>query len=90
MCAARPTLLALSGVRLLLAYHPWTKYLKDDHLLVSPLTSFSRCKFFACPRTSTDSYLVQEGLYLFQHSIDPYTGGLFRQVCSSKAHLLRI
>ncbi|KAJ2926763.1 hypothetical protein H1R20_g10352, partial [Candolleomyces eurysporus] len=37
--------------------------LRNDHQLSSPLTSFSQ---------------LQEGLYLFKHGIDPYSGGTFR------------
>ena len=32
------------------------------------------------PSTLTFGDLVQEGIYLFQHGIDPYSGGMFRHV----------
>ncbi|KAH9941070.1 PIG-U-domain-containing protein [Amylocystis lapponica] len=57
---AFPTLVA---GRFLLAFAPLPVSLKDDHLLASPLTSYSR---------------LQEGIYLFQNGIDPYSGGSFR------------
>jgi len=38
-------------------------YLQDDDQLSSPLTSYSR---------------LQEGIYLFHHGVDPYSGGSFR------------
>ncbi|KAH9936170.1 PIG-U-domain-containing protein [Fomitopsis serialis] len=54
---------ALVASRLALAFSPLTHYLRDDHLLSSPLTSYSR---------------LQEGIYLFKHGIDPYSGSTFR------------
>ncbi|CAL1712898.1 unnamed protein product [Somion occarium] len=54
---------ALVAGRLLLAFAPLPDALKHDHQLSSPLTSYPR---------------LQEGVYLFQHGIDPYSGGLFR------------
>ncbi|KAI0048289.1 PIG-U-domain-containing protein [Auriscalpium vulgare] len=50
-------------LRLGLALSPLRLILKDDDLLSSPLTSHSR---------------LREGIYLFQHGIDPYSGGTFR------------
>ena len=35
------------------------------------------------PSTLTFGDLVQEGIYLFQHGIDPYSGGMFRHVSAS-------
>ncbi|KAI0731919.1 PIG-U-domain-containing protein [Fomitopsis betulina] len=54
---------ALVATRLVLAFSPLTQYLRDDHLLSSPLTSYAR---------------LQEGVYLFKHGIDPYSGSTFR------------
>ncbi|RPD62216.1 PIG-U-domain-containing protein [Lentinus tigrinus ALCF2SS1-7] len=57
------TFSALVAARLLLAYAPLPEALKHDHQLSSPLTSYSR---------------LREGIYLFEHGIDPYSGGSFR------------
>ncbi|KAI0769059.1 PIG-U-domain-containing protein [Trametes elegans] len=54
---------ALVAARLLLAFVPLPESLKYDQQLSSPLTSYSR---------------LREGIYLFQHGIDPYSGGAFR------------
>ncbi|OSD07401.1 PIG-U-domain-containing protein [Trametes coccinea BRFM310] len=54
---------ALVAARLLLAFAPLPDALKYDQQLSSPLTSYSR---------------LREGIYLFQHGIDPYSGGAFR------------
>ncbi|KAI0345984.1 PIG-U-domain-containing protein [Trametopsis cervina] len=54
---------ALIVARGLLALAPLSDTLKHSQQLSSPLTSFSR---------------LQEGVYLFSHGIDPYSGGLFR------------
>ncbi|KZT73926.1 PIG-U-domain-containing protein, partial [Daedalea quercina L-15889] len=53
----------LIASRLVLALSPLTHCLRDDHLLSSPLTSYTR---------------LQEGIYLFKHGIDPYSGSTFR------------
>ncbi|RDX49926.1 PIG-U-domain-containing protein [Lentinus brumalis] len=57
------TFSALVAARLLLAYAPLPEALNHDHQLSSPLTSYSR---------------LREGIYLFDHGIDPYSGGSFR------------
>lgn len=49
--------------RLLIAFAPLADSLKHSQQLSSPLTSYSS---------------LQEGVYLFNHGIDPYSGGLFR------------
>ncbi|KAI0662059.1 PIG-U-domain-containing protein [Cubamyces menziesii] len=54
---------ALVAARLLLAFAPLPEALKHDQQLSSPLTSYSR---------------LREGIYLFKHGIDPYSGGAFR------------
>ncbi|KAI0352652.1 PIG-U-domain-containing protein [Trametes cingulata] len=54
---------ALVAARLLLASAPLPDALKYDQQLSSPLTSYSR---------------LREGIYLFQHGVDPYSGGAFR------------
>ncbi|KAK7681583.1 hypothetical protein QCA50_015316 [Cerrena zonata] len=54
---------ALVASRLFLAFAPLPDALRHDHQLSSPLTSYPR---------------LQEGIYLFQHGIDPYSGGMFR------------
>ncbi|KAI0632021.1 PIG-U-domain-containing protein [Trametes polyzona] len=54
---------ALVAARLLLAFAPLPDSLKYDQQLSSPLTSYSR---------------LREGIYLFSHGIDPYSGGSFR------------
>ncbi|KAH9889837.1 PIG-U-domain-containing protein [Cubamyces lactineus] len=53
----------LVAARLLLAFAPLPEALKHDQQLSSPLTSYSR---------------LLEGIYLFKHGIDPYSGGAFR------------
>ncbi|KAF9227010.1 cell division cycle protein 91 [Gyrodon lividus] len=55
----------LVSCRLLLAFTsiPFASWLQHDHQLSSPLTSYSRLK---------------EGLWLYQHDVDPYAGGIFR------------
>ncbi|KIJ11802.1 hypothetical protein PAXINDRAFT_15378 [Paxillus involutus ATCC 200175] len=57
--------LLLVSCRLLLAFAPipLTSGLQHDHQLSSPLTSYSRLK---------------EGLWFYQHDVDPYAGGVFR------------
>ncbi|KAI0643137.1 PIG-U-domain-containing protein [Trametes meyenii] len=54
---------ALVAARLLLAFAPLPEALKYDQQLSSPLTSYSR---------------LREGIYLFEHGVDPYSGGAFR------------
>ncbi|KAF9010614.1 GPI transamidase subunit PIG-U [Cyathus striatus] len=54
---------ALVIVRIALSTTGLPDILKNDHQLASPLTSFSQ---------------LQEGIYLFNHDIDPYSGGTFR------------
>ncbi|KAI9507904.1 PIG-U-domain-containing protein [Russula earlei] len=51
------------AARVVLALSPLGSYLQDDDQLSSPLTSYSR---------------LQEGIYLFRHGVDPYSGGSFR------------
>ncbi|KAF8348259.1 GPI transamidase subunit PIG-U [Amanita rubescens] len=55
--------LALAATRLALCFTDTPRLLKQDHLVSSPLTSFSN---------------LQEGIYLFKHGINPYSGGPFR------------
>ncbi|KAI0802080.1 GPI transamidase subunit PIG-U [Irpex lacteus] len=54
---------ALVAARVVLAFAPLPDALKHSQQLSSPLTSYERLK---------------EGVYLFSHGIDPYSGGLFR------------
>ncbi|KZO98915.1 PIG-U-domain-containing protein [Calocera viscosa TUFC12733] len=56
-----PAFLLLLRFGLILS--PLSPWLRDDHQLASPLTSFTRLK---------------EGVWLFQNGIDPYHGGVFR------------
>ncbi|GJJ06519.1 hypothetical protein Clacol_000711 [Clathrus columnatus] len=52
------------AVRLLAAsVVPLHEFLRDDQQLSSPLTNFSR---------------LREGVFLFKHGVDPYSGGVFR------------
>ncbi|EJU04266.1 PIG-U-domain-containing protein [Dacryopinax primogenitus] len=63
---ARPALLIpalLLLLRFSLILSPLSPWLRDDHQLASPLTSFTRLK---------------EGIWFFQKGIDPYHGGVFR------------
>ncbi|KIJ49409.1 hypothetical protein M422DRAFT_225095 [Sphaerobolus stellatus SS14] len=57
-------LAGLLAIRLLAAYSPLHELLQDDQQLTSPMTAYPR---------------LREGVYLFKHGIDPYSGGLFRQ-----------
>src|SRR6267142_7166546 len=76
------------ATRVVLALSPLGSYLQDDSQLSSPLTSYSRrkqpshTKTFDCMTRHHDRHhhLVQEGIYLFRHGIDPYSGGSFRHV----------
>ncbi|TFK25205.1 cell division cycle protein 91 [Coprinopsis marcescibilis] len=54
---------AILATKLAFSFSKLSDVVKYDHQLSSPLTSFSQ---------------LQEGLYLFDHSIDPYAGGTFR------------
>ncbi|TFK44299.1 GPI transamidase subunit PIG-U [Crucibulum laeve] len=54
---------ALVAARVALTLTGLPDVLRDDHQLASPLTSFSQ---------------LQEGIYLFNHGVDPYSGGTFR------------
>ncbi|KAI0001371.1 PIG-U-domain-containing protein [Russula compacta] len=51
------------AARFVLALSPLGSLLQDDNQLSSPMTSYSR---------------LQEGIYLFRHGVDPYSGGSFR------------
>ncbi|KAH8119057.1 PIG-U-domain-containing protein [Phellopilus nigrolimitatus] len=53
--------LAVAG-RFLLSFTSLHDFLKHDFLLSSPLTSYSR---------------LQEGIFLYEHDVDPYSGGGF-------------
>ncbi|KII92631.1 hypothetical protein PLICRDRAFT_89199 [Plicaturopsis crispa FD-325 SS-3] len=53
---------ALAAGRLLLSLISLSDLFKYDNQLSSPLTSYHR---------------LQEGIYLFQHDVDPYSGGSF-------------
>jgi hypothetical protein len=71
----------LTLARLALALSPLAKYVQDDQLLASPLTAYSRRR--SCIRLSWSSLMVlpvQEGLFLSQKGIDPYSGDTFHHV----------
>ncbi|KZP34406.1 PIG-U-domain-containing protein [Athelia psychrophila] len=57
------TLPVLVAGRLFLSLVPLPEALKHDHQLSSPVTSYSH---------------LQEGIYLFNNGVDPYSGGVFR------------
>ncbi|KAF8635214.1 hypothetical protein AX17_003990 [Amanita inopinata Kibby_2008] len=61
--ASRYGIWALIGTRFLLSLIDTSEFLQKDHLLSSPLTSFS---------------ILKEGIYLFNHGVNPYSGGFFR------------
>jgi GPI-anchor transamidase subunit U len=70
------------AARAVLVLSPLGTYIQDDNQLSSPLTSYSRRKqppVFDVTSVS-QHHLVQEGIYLFRHGIDPYSGGSFRHV----------
>jgi len=80
--------LVLSASRIWLSLIGLWNSLKHDQLLSSPMTTFSQCTRCRCKlRVTNLSLLVQEGIYLFRHDIDPYSGGSFRHVCSLKLRL---
>ncbi|TFL03169.1 GPI transamidase subunit PIG-U [Pterulicium gracile] len=57
------TLSTITALRICLAFtKDVSTYLQYEQLLSSPLTSYTR---------------LQEGLFLFNHDVDPYSGGLF-------------
>ncbi|KAH9485524.1 GPI transamidase component GAB1 [Psilocybe cubensis] len=58
-----PIFFLLIAVRLWISFTDVSEILKNDQQLSSPLTSFSQLK---------------EGIFLFNHDIDPYSGGSFR------------
>ena len=72
--------------RLFLAFAPVPDVLKHDQQLSSPLTSYRRCAFsiyiYRRANISQIIHLVQEGVFLFEHDVEPYSGGLFRHVRS--------
>jgi GPI-anchor transamidase subunit U len=47
----------------------------------TPVTSFKRCKltFNLAQQFSTDRCTVQEGLFLYDHNVSPYDGGVYHQ-----------
>lgn len=49
----------------------------------TPVTSFKRCKIQPrCRRyegSFTDKHIVQEGLFLYNHNVSPYDGGVYHQ-----------
>lgn len=59
----RLAFLALLAARLLLELTNLPLILQHEHQLSSPLTSYSN---------------LQEGIYLYKHGVDPYSGGIFR------------
>ena len=69
------------ATRTVLAFSPLEGLFQDDNQLSSPLTSYSRRKRLLLLSLYTlRRVLVQEGIYLFRHGIDPYGGGTFRHV----------
>ena len=72
----------LVALRLLLSFTDLSNILKHNQQLSSPLTSFLQCMhlFLRIFTTKHKFLLVQEGIYLFNHDIDPYSGGSFRHV----------
>ena len=84
-------LVALTAVRLWISLTDLSNTLKHDHQLSSPLTSFSQCSELVITVASmqlTNRLVVQEGIYLFKHDIDPYSGGSFRHVSPPIGHFL--
>jgi len=72
---------ALVVARLFVALSSLPDVLKHNHQLSSPLTSFSQRQWQSFRDfLSLHSPLVQEGIYLFNHDIDIYSGGTFRHV----------
>ncbi|KZV73319.1 PIG-U-domain-containing protein [Peniophora sp. CONT] len=57
------TLGGLLAAKFLLALTPFGESLQENQILTSPLNAYPR---------------LREGIYLFEHGIDPYSGGTFR------------
>ncbi|VDB95986.1 unnamed protein product [Peniophora sp. CBMAI 1063] len=57
------TLAGLLAAKFLLALTPYGDQLQENQILTSPLNAYPR---------------LREGIYLFEHGIDPYSGGTFR------------
>jgi phosphatidylinositol glycan class U len=73
---------AAAAVRLLLfTSFPGLPDLLTGRVEIStPVTSFKRCKIFLpCCRYDIDQSQVQEGLYLYNHNVSPYDGGVYHQ-----------
>jgi phosphatidylinositol glycan class U len=73
---------AAAAVRLLLsAVFPALPELLAGRVEVStPVTSFTRCMCMRLDSVdSTDSRLVQEGVFLYTHNVSPYDGGVYHQ-----------
>lgn len=72
-----------AAFRLLLtvAFPSLPDFLTDRVEISTPVTSFKRCEFPAVVPDGdphlTD--LVREGLYLYNHGVSPYDGGVFHQ-----------
>lgn len=77
--------LAIAG-RFLLSLTNANELLKHDHLLSSPLTSYPRCapyiRQFWRYHWLALGFVVQEGVYLYEQGVDPYSGGSFYHVRS--------
>ncbi len=74
---------AAAAVRLLLftAFPGLPATLTGRVEISTPVTSFKRCKF---PQrysviAYTDMFIVQEGLFLYNHNVSPYDGGVYHQ-----------
>ena len=73
---------AAAAVRLLLfASFPGLPDLLTARVEIStPVTSFKRCEHLlpSCI-VDTNSLIVQEGLFLYNHNVSPYDGGVYHQ-----------
>lgn len=81
----RPTAVlfgAAAAVRLLLftAFPTLPDTLTGRVEISTPVTSFKRCKLPArCCRLLINIISVQEGLFLYNHNVSPYDGGVYHQ-----------
>jgi phosphatidylinositol glycan class U len=75
--------LALVASRVAVALFSLSSVLSHDQLLSTPLSSYTQrecMQHFHLSAIQRIVYSVREGIFLFKHNIDPYSGGTFRHV----------
>lgn len=68
-------------VRLLFFSFPGLPDLLTGRVEIStPVTSFKRCQYYSYVlEQRIDNTVVQEGLFLYNHNVSPYDGGVYHQ-----------